>query len=166
MTVNVYTEALYGVAVRDGADLLLLLTVRRAPPGDVYVNIPYQQDPEYKPHASYHASGQRHAKSCNRKFHVVRRQAPDQNFRGSEVVECLAIGRGKHRAINLSCQLSEYHDVFEIEANDLPQDGRLAVDLAEPGSAAFVPFPGAEIVRQKSFEDAVPWILVTLWSLS
>ena len=51
MTINVYTEALYAVAVRDGADLLLLLTVRRAPPGDVYVSIPYQEDPEYKPHA-------------------------------------------------------------------------------------------------------------------
>jgi hypothetical protein len=57
----------YAVAVRDGEELYLLITVNRE--GDnVYVNSPRPGEPEWNPHASYHASGQHHAKSFNHKF--------------------------------------------------------------------------------------------------
>ena len=61
----------YAVAAHDGDELFLFLTVARAPDGDVYVNIFHRHtEPElkrWKPHASYHASGQHHQKSFNRK---------------------------------------------------------------------------------------------------
>jgi hypothetical protein len=153
----------YAVAVRDGEDLLVLITVKRGPRGDVYVNIPRPLIHDWKPHSSYHASGQGHKKSFDRKFDVRHRQPPDQNFRGTEALEHLVITPGGHRAINLPCQLSEFDDVFEIPHCDLPKDhGRLCVDLVEPGHGPLIPFPGARLICQWSFKDAVPWILVSL----
>ena len=38
----------------------------------------------------------------------------------------------------------------------------LTVDLAEPGGQAIIT-PGATILRQKAFQDAEPWIMVTLF---
>jgi hypothetical protein len=89
----------YAVAVRDGGDLFVLITIVRDPKGDVYVNSP-RPDPNWKPHASYHASGQHHAKSFNHQSFVRCRQRPDQNFRGIVAVEHLVIGPSDHRAIN------------------------------------------------------------------
>ena len=157
----------YAVAVRDGEELYLLITVNRE--GDnVYVNSPRPGEPEWNPHASYHASGQHHAKSFNNKFFPRIRQRPDQNFRGTESVEHLVIDPSTHRAINLPCQSSNFHDVFEIAQCDLPVGRfRLCVDLVEPGAAApIAPFLGAKIVRQGWFKDRAPWILVTLWAPS
>ena len=153
----------YAVAVRDGEELYLLIIVNRE--GDnVYVNSLRPAVPEWNPHASYHASGQHHVKSFNHRSFVRCRQRPDQNFRGIAAVEHLVIGPSNHRAINWPCRLSDFHDVFEIAQCDLPKAGRLCVDLAEPGAAPGMPFLGAKIVRQASFKDRVPWILVTLWS--
>ena len=50
------------VAVRDGAELWLTMTVRRDHKGDVYVIYPRQ---EGNPHASYHQKGTFHHKSDN-----------------------------------------------------------------------------------------------------
>ena len=155
----------YAVAVRDGGDLFVLITIVRDPKGDVHVNSP-RPDPNWKPHASYHASGQHHAKSFNHQSFVRCRQRPDQNFRGTVALEHLVIGPSDHRAIKWPCQSSDFHDVFEIAQCDLPKAGRLCVDLAEPGEAPIMPFPGAKMVRHGSFKDRAPWILVTLWSLS
>jgi hypothetical protein len=154
----------YAVAVRDGEDLLTVLTVNRGPQGDVYANIPRPHMPDSKPHGSYHASGQRHARSFNQKAFVRSLQRPDQNFRGTEQVETLLIGSTDHRAINVPCQPSDFADLFEIPYADVKniKHGRLCVDLAEPGAGHTVRFPGEKVLRQAVFKDAVPWILVTL----
>ena len=60
--------ATFAIAVRDGTDLFLILSIRRGPKGDVYVNWPRPHDPKWKPHASFHASGQHHQKSFDHKF--------------------------------------------------------------------------------------------------
>ena len=58
----------------------------------------------------------------------------------------------------------EFVEVFEIPREQFAGDEHhtFAVDLVEPGRNA-VPGPWKEMVVQKSFQDAVPWILVTLW---
>jgi hypothetical protein len=54
--------------------------------------------------------------------------------------------------------------MFEINREHLPVEEHhaLAVDLVEPGHDALAG-PWREIVAQKWFRDALPWILVTLW---
>jgi hypothetical protein len=42
----------------------------------VYVNYP-RDDPDWKPHTNYHASGQNHQKSSIHKDHQGRRQRPE-----------------------------------------------------------------------------------------
>jgi hypothetical protein len=155
----------YAVAVRDGVDLLTVLTVHRDPRGNVYANIPRPHLPGFEPHSSFHASGQHHAKSFNKKAFVRQtNNPPNQNFRGTEQVETLVIGPNDPRAINVPCQPSDFADVFEIPYADVQdiKQGRLCVDLAQPGSGHIIRFPGEKVLRQAVFEDAVPWIIVTL----
>jgi hypothetical protein len=161
---KVPTGVTYAVAVRDGKDLLTVLTVHRDPRGDVYSNIPRPHIANLKPHSSYHASGQRHAKSFNRKAFVRRLQRPDGSFRGIEQVETLLIGSNDHRLLNVPCQRSDFAEVFEIPYADVKNinQGRLCVDLAEPGAGHMTRFPGEKVLRQAVFKDTVPWILVTL----
>jgi hypothetical protein len=155
--------ATYAVAVRDGDDLFAVLTVNRKPSGDVYANVLRPHDPDMKPHGSYHASGQHHAKTLNHKAFVRRLQPPDENFRGNATVEHVLIGSNDHRLINVPCQPSDFTDVFEIPCGDMKgiKNGRLSVDICEPG-VGHVNVPGEKVLRQAVFKDAVPWIVVTL----
>jgi hypothetical protein len=66
----------YAVAVRDGPDLFLFLSICRGASGDVYVNYP-RDDLDWKPHTSYRASGQHHQKSSIHKGVQGRRQRPE-----------------------------------------------------------------------------------------
>jgi hypothetical protein len=158
----------YAVAVRDGRDLLTVLTINRIR-NNVYSNIPRPNLPGSKPHSSYHASGQHHPRIFGQKGFVRRRQRPDQHFRGTEIVENLLITPNNHRAINMPCQRSNFADIFEIPYDEMKsvKNGRLCVHLIERGGASTIPlpFPDAKIVRQKTFDDAVPWILVTLFDI-
>jgi hypothetical protein len=167
---SLYKAATYAVAVRDGSDLLTVLTIKRDICGDVYSNPQAlrRHIPNFEPHASYHASGQRHSKSFREQKAVLvqkRLQRPDRNFRGTaQAGDDLLIGPDDPRAINLPCQRSDHDDVFEISYDDLKstKHGRLCVDLAEPGA---VPRPRSRterIIRRKTFDDDVPWIIVTL----
>jgi hypothetical protein len=161
-----YTAVSYAVAVRDGSDLLTVLTIVREADGDVYSNIPRPHIPNSKPHTSYHASGQRHAKSFRRQKPALpqRLQRPDRNFRGSEPLETLLISPDDPRGINVPCQRSNYDDVFEILYNDLKstKQGRLCIDLAEPDVVPTRRLPTERVICRKTFKDDVPWIIVTL----
>jgi len=65
----------YAVAVRDGNDLFVVVTICRELKGDLYVNWP-SVAPHLEPHTSYHASGQTHHKAVDRKVHPeLRNQA-------------------------------------------------------------------------------------------
>jgi hypothetical protein len=158
------TGVTYAVAVRDGDDLFTVLTVNRKPSGDVYANVLRPHDPNMKPHGSYHASGQHHAKTYNHKVFVRHLQPPDKNFRGKAQVETVVITSNDHRLINEPCQPSDFTEVFEIPYDDVKDivTGRLCVDISEPGAGHVSRFPGEKVLRQAVFKDIVPWIVVTL----
>jgi hypothetical protein len=153
------------IAVRDGADLFVFLTIRRGPEGDVYVNNP-RTDPNWKPHTSYHASGQHHHKSFGHKGALVRlRQKPDASFLGTENVVTQGIASDDPREINWPCEVKDYDDVVEIPVSELrPEEYRtaLSVDITDTQGEPIVTV-GARIIQQAIFKDTVPWIVVTLF---
>ena len=163
---QVNPDSLYAaVAVRDGGDLFLVISIRRRASGDVYVNFPRDHDPTWKPHTSVHASGQRHQKSFNHKFDVKHRQKPDASFGGTENVVTIGVASDEPRKINKPCQASDFQDVIEIPLLDVRAERYLtyiSVDMAEPDQQPPL-FPGARILRQEVFMDSVPWVFVTVY---
>lgn len=161
-------KKLYAISVRDGDDLFLVLTIRRSPQGDVYVNFPRDQIRNWKPHSSYHASGQCHQKSFNHKALVRRRQKPRADFRGAENVVTIGIACDEPRAIGAPCRKADFHEVLEIPVSILrPERYRtmISVDITEADGAPVIT-PGAQVIRQGIFRDAVPWIQVTLFDFA
>jgi hypothetical protein len=131
--------------------------------GDIYVLLP-RDEPGWDPHASYHQDGMRHVRSHNGRYLLDQRQRPDESFRGAESVFALAIQPGEVGLLKTPCTPEQFSDVFEFNRKHLPLEEHhvLAVDLVEPGHEALTG-PWREVVVQKWFRDAVPWILVTLW---
>ena len=154
---------IYAVAIRNGDGLWLLARIRRSRTGDIYFLIP-RDAPDWNPHASYHQSGASHVRSYNWKHLSTQRQKPDASFRGVETVFALAIPPGEAALHKTPCVTGEFNDVFEIPSEQFPQGEHhtLVVDLVEPGKTPALG-PWRDMVVQKSFQDAVPWILATLW---
>jgi hypothetical protein len=155
----------FAVAVRDGSDLFLFLSVCRAQSGDVYVNFPRDYKPNWKPHSSYHASGQHHQKSYGHKVLVRKGQKPGSTFSGTQNVVTSGIAADEPRAIHCPCQAAGFEGVFEIPISDLSTDmyrTMISVDISEPNGQPTTT-PGSTVVRQAVFKDAVPWIIVTLF---
>jgi hypothetical protein len=151
--------------VRDESDLFLILTIVRSKSGDVYVNFLRDDPSTWKPHTSYHASGQHHHKSFNKKLLLVYEQKPDTNFKGTINVVQTGIASDEPRAINIPCIPSEFHEIVEISLSDLKSEKyrtHLSVNLTEVGGAPIIT-PGAKIFRQAIFKDRMPQILVTLF---
>lgn len=156
---------MFAVTVRDGADLFLCFSICRCSHGDVYVNFPRDYKPCWKPHSSYHASGQHHQKSFGHKTLVHHRQKPDANFCGTENVVTTGIASDEPRAINIPCQMTDFYDMFEIPLSDLRSEKYrtfVSVDIAKPNGQPIIT-PRARVIRQAIFQDAIPWILVTLF---
>ena len=156
--------ATYAIAAHDGHDIFTYLTVRREPMGDVYVNW-LRADPKWKPHASFHASGQHHQKSHNRKMALAHRQKPDANFRGTEMIVGTPISADEPRKINQLCNLANFDDALEIADGELRPDkyrNAITIEIVEPSHVADI-VPSGRILRQAVFKDAAPWIVVTLW---
>jgi hypothetical protein len=138
--------------------------VRREPKGDVYVNWP-RDDLKWKPHASFHASGQHHQKSHNRKMALAHCEKPDANFRGARMVAGTPISADEPRTINRPCELVAFGGVVEIPLSELRLEkyrNMITVEIVEPNHVADI-VPNGRIVRQAVFKDAMPWIVVTLW---
>jgi hypothetical protein len=157
-------NCMYGVAVRDGHELFLVCRIRRTVTGDVYV-IPPRPDPDWKPHVSYHASGQYHVKGYGHPYHVSHWQRPDANSQTTRHMSTMGIAASGPRMTNAPCKVEDYTEVFEIPLRDLrPEEYRtfLAVDLTEPSGQPTMT-PGARILRQAIFQDSIPWIMVTLF---
>ncbi len=154
---------MFGVAVRDDSGLRLLASVCRSKAGDVYFLIP-RDDPEWNVHASYHESGESHVRSYRWTYLRTRRQRPNSSFHGAECVFALAIPPGEVALHTTPYDVREFNDIFEIPNNQFrpAEHHTLVVDLIEPGAAA-TGGTWKEIVLQKTIQDAVPWILITLW---
>lgn len=169
---------MFAIAVShpDGA-LRLFGTIDRKPAGDVYVNwiVSDQRSAgpgaqAYRPHGSYHASGQRHSKSYNRAAVVSHRQRPDVNFSGSENIETVNADRMADRRLP-ACDPTEYAAVMTfpldlVTAQPDPRMVYLSVDLVEPGKGP-LGYGGREVVLlQQNIQDVPPHILVTLFDVS
>ena len=152
----------FAVAVRDGDALRLHLHLRREPEGDVYSNWP-RSAPRWRPHASYHASGQLSFGCLTR---VYQRARPDAAFEKAENIVTTAISLEEVRAIDQRCDPADFAEIFEIPSSTLlagpPRQHTIAVDLVEVGGKEIWK-PWSRPLGQKAFTDAVPWILVTLW---
>jgi hypothetical protein len=153
------------VAVRDGADLFVVITINRGPEGDVYVNWPRDHIPGWNPHTSYHASGQHHHKSFNQKLVVFHEQKPDANFRGAKRISGTPVNTTDPRKVNHPCDPEKLDGVVEIPLSDLrPEMYRhvVTVDFVQPNHVANI-VQEKRMVRQTIFRDSDPWIVVTLF---
>ena len=161
---NLNQSRMYAVAVRDGHELFLFCRIRRTVTGDVYV-IPPRPDPDWNPHVSYHASSHYHVRNDDHPYHISHWQRPDANFQRTRHMTTIGIASGEPRITNAHCRSEDYAEVFEISVSELrPEMYRtmLSVDLTEPSGQPIIT-PGARILRQVIFQDAVPWIMVTLF---
>jgi hypothetical protein len=159
------------VAVRDGPDLLLLVTINRGPKGDIYVNLLHRDGympggvSGWNPHTSRHASGQQHDKSFNRKLRVYHRLPPDANFPGIDNIVSFGVARRDARTIKEPCVPGDFDEVFEIPADLLSTAEyrtHIAVDVMEPGEKPIIT-PGAKIVRAHVIADRLPHVVATLF---
>lgn len=157
-------KRMYAIAVRDCEDLKLFLSVCRAPQGDVYVNFPRDHEPKWRPHSSYHASGQHHQKSFGRMDVVRQKQKPDGGFQGNENIVTTGIASDEPSAMQ-SCCVAEFEDVLEIPTDKLGAEHystMVSIDLSEPGGSPIIT-SGAQILWHKVIQDKMPWIHVTLF---
>jgi hypothetical protein len=155
------------IAVRD-TDLFLIATVVRAAATDVYVNWPRDHVVGWKPHTSYHASGQHHAKSSGRAFGVRKKQKPDPSLKGTVNLVSFGVATGEHRAVNVRCDPRNFGAVFEIPlAMVRPEKYTMYVyvDLVEPGVDPLL-VPGAAVRKQETYKDADPWIVLTFLEIA
>ena len=136
------------IAVRD-TDLFLMATVVREQTSDVYVNWPRTHEPDWKPHASYHASGQHHQKSFGKALGIQHKQKPDAHFKGTKAVVSFGVATGEPKAVSVPCDSSDFTAVFELPAALVrPEAYRtfVYVDLVEPGHEPTL-FPGGTILK-------------------
>jgi hypothetical protein len=155
------------IAVRD-TELFLLATAVRATANDVYVNWPRDHVFGWKPHTSYHASGQHHQKSFGNAFDVRKKQKPDPGFKGAVNLVSFGVATGEHKAVNVRCDPQDFNAVFDIPiAMVRPEKYRtyVYVDLVEPSAKPDL-FPGATILKQESYKDAEPWIVLTFLEIA
>lgn len=151
------------IAVRD-TGLFLEATVVRAAGTDVYANFPRDCVSGWKPHSSYHASGQHHQKSFGKAFQVCKKQKLDSTFTGTANIMAFGLNSNEHKILNLRCDPTDFSDVFEIPVSLLRPEKystSVYVDLVEPGVTPLL-IPGATIRQQEQYRDAEPWIVLTL----
>src|SRR4026208_2489367 len=101
------------IAVRD-TKLFLVATIVRSSYTDVYVNWPREHVRGWKPHASYHASGQHHQKSFGVKAIVKQREKPDTDFKGDANLARFGVSTDEYKIMNIVCEPNDFNEVFEI----------------------------------------------------
>jgi hypothetical protein len=159
------SDRLYAVGVDSGGIFWIVLTVRRAAAGDVYVNFPRDPVLDWKPHASYHASGQQHQKSFGKKFHVDQGAKPDQNFVGPVNMVTIGLAKGEAQALGVRGNPADFNDILSIPETQIRSEKyrtHLSLDLVEIGQPPRL-MPGIQLRLQAAYKDAVPWIVVTFY---
>jgi hypothetical protein len=162
-------EIRYAVAVRDGEDLWLHSIIKKTYRGDVYDFWPHGNVEGGWTHASYHVDGTVHIKHRGKRpLPGLNQQRLDASFRGVEPLFTTPIYVSALRGSGRKCDLSDFANVFEIAATDLPElpgtPFQLQTDLVEPGKSEY---PMGWTKRlQKKFNDRTPWIVVTLWQIT
>jgi hypothetical protein len=162
-------ERMCAVAVRDGTDLFLWFRIKRGASGDLYYVIPTgRAEPEWKkwdPHGSLHKDGRSHHKSFDCKALPKTGQKPDVNFKGTESWVTRPISSDEPRTFGVICKPAEFSDVMEIPVEMLSPkkyETFISIDVSEPGGEPILTMPDRKIIKQHSFDDAVPHVLVSL----
>ncbi len=154
-------EFKYAVAIREGADLWLVLWVRRSVKGEFFVMRP-MGDREWNPHTSYHLDGTRHMKSHGRKSLPPQKFQPLTGlFRGT--VD-LGIESGHApKGVGAICDPAAFSGVVEVPSGVLgPRHGAVGVFLVEPGHEPPDYTWGYEVVIQTVFRDVSPHVVITV----
>ena len=153
-------EFRYAVAIRDGAELLLTLWVRRSPKGEFFVFQP-RGDRDWNPHTSLHVDGTFHMKSRNQvTLPPQQRQRPDS----IKASECLgAYGGHGPKSVGAICDPQDFNGVFEVPPGILgPRNGQVVVDLLADERTAPLQWPGEEVARSM-FTAVVPYVLIRIF---
>lgn len=136
--------------------------------GDVYVMFavnPVKGMEGWNPHSSYHASGQSHQKSFNRK-HVVRHgQKPNLLFSGTTNLMTTIISWDHAKKMNVLCKPELFNYVIKIDGTDLNNNTYVSIDLADAKGNPIVT-PGSHILQSFTVGDDVPVVLVTLFEVT
>lgn len=161
-------ERMFAVAVRDEGDLFLWIRIRRAKLGDIYYAFPIGRSErdwqQWNPHGSHHKDGRRHHKSFDKKIFPAQRQKPDSDFKGSETLITRPIATHEPRTFGVICDPAKFSEVMEMPSSILSSkkyETYISIDLAEPHSPPILTALG-EVVAQRAFSDAAPWIWVTV----
>ncbi len=148
----------YAVAIEDGDELGLSFWIKRSQAGEVFLF--YPRDREMDPHASYHADGTYHQKSYGVASMAQQRQPLNGSFVGTEHLGTF----GGHGAGPRIVSRDDWDDILVVRSGILTaRTGRIAVDLVAPDMP-----PAAHhrellrIVDERTYRDAVPWILVAI----
>jgi hypothetical protein len=164
-------ERMFAVAVRDGDALFLWIRIRRAVDGDLYYVFPTgRQEPEWKkwnPHGSLHKDGRLHHKSFDRKLSLQKGQKPDSNFKDTVNWITRGIASDEPRAFGVICGPAQFSEVMEVPVSILSPkkwETYVSVDLTEPHGSASINTSDGQILAQHTFEDSIPWILVSVVS--
>jgi hypothetical protein len=167
-------ERMFAVAVRDQNDLFLWTRLRRAAGTDIYYVLPTgrEHDPKWKtwdPHGSWHKDGHVHHKSFNKKFFPTKRQKPNAEFKGTYNLITRGIASGEARSFGVRCDQTKFSEVMEIPANILSPkypdyETHMSVDVSEPGLQPLLMGGREKILYQRIFDDAIPHIVVTVYS--
>jgi ribosomal protein L30 len=155
-------EHRYAVAFRDGSDLWTTLWVKRTPKGEFFVMLPSGK-PEWDYHTSYHLDGTKHMKGRGRKTIFPNKGQPLIGaFRGTEHLGAYAGHSPK--SVGAVCDPKAFSGVMEILPGVLgPADGQVIVDLVEPNCD---PLVWPNVIRQETFKDIIPWVVIRIASSS
>jgi len=159
----------YGIVIlRPDGTRRLFGRVTRSDAGDIYVNwevVEPQRKPgaaPWRPHASYHASGELHSKSHNRISLKKKRPVPKAVFTGAEPIE--ATNADRALSDTLPYVAEQFDDVLEIDSiliSGSPSQA-VTVDAVAPGQLPVRLTGQDRVLKEKTFKDAVPWIVVSL----
>ena len=150
-------EHRYAVAFREGNKLWLTLWVKCSAKGEFFVMVP-RGDRRWDPHNSYHLDGTKHAKSFGRKHSAQKGQPLGATFRGTEHLGAFA-GHGP-KSVGAVCDPKAFSGVMEVPEGVLgPRHGAVVVDLVEPNCE---PISWPNVGYQKTFRDAVPWVVIRI----
>ena len=106
--------------------------------------------------------GTLHMKSHDRKVLSFQGQPLTGIFRGTEHLG--ADGGFGPKSVGAICDPSAFSGIVEVAPGVLgPRDGRIMVDLIEPGQEP-ADVPWIQIIKRQVFRDFEPWVMITVGS--
>lgn len=155
----------YAIAIKDGNELYLFLTINRSYKSDVYVNF-NEHHPNHKPHSSYHASGQLHHKSSN--YYVFpkrKKQKPSRDLKGFEGIITTAIRKGDGKAWNIKCDPKDYLGIMIIPDEIITPEFGFQFHVEAGIQPRASTYPYIQMIQQKIFDKNIPWIVASLYEM-